>query len=141
MTESRRPLHLAVLFGTSTALYAVSMAGIASIQSNADQGLAASQAPAGDAAARLQAAHDALEARLSRAADAYASAAAGYDQLATTLETTEAALGEYADRVGVVSGASKSLPARVSLPVVSTKVVVRTTSKPRTSASTGASGG
>jgi hypothetical protein len=141
MTETRRPLHLAVLFGTSTALYAIGMAGVASIQSNEDQSLNARQAPADDAATRLQAGHDALEARLSRAADAYARAAAGYDQLATTLQTTEVALGEYADQVGVVSGASKSLPVRVSLPPVSTKVVVRTTTRPRTSASTGASGG
>ena len=68
-------------------------------------------------------------------------AASGYDELATALETTEAALGGYAGRVGAVSGASKALPARVSLPPVSTKVVVRTTSRPKTSASTGASGG
>lgn len=140
MTDVRRPLHLAVLFGASTALYAISMAGVVSIQSTADRTLMARQAPADDAATRLQAGHDALEARLAQAAAAYERAAAGYDQLATTLETTEAALGDYAGRVGVVSGASKSLPARVSLPTVSTKIVVGTTSRPKTSASTGASG-
>lgn len=141
MTEPRRPLHLAVMFGASTALYAVIMAGVASIQSKDDQVLIAKQAPGDDAATRLQDGHDALEARLARAATAYAGAAARYDALASTLETTETALGEYADRVGAVSGASKALPARVSLPAVSTKVVVRRTSRPKTTASTGASGG
>jgi hypothetical protein len=140
MTDTRRPLHLAVMFGASTALYAVSMAGVASIQSTGDQTLAAKQAPADNAATRLQEGHDALEARLARAADAYARAAAGYDQLASTLETTENALGDYAGRVQAVTGASKALPGRVSLPSVSSKVVVRTTSKPKTTTSTGASG-
>lgn len=141
MTDARRPLHLAVMFGASTALYAISMAGVASIQSKADQTLIANQAPADDAATRLSDGHDALEARLAQAAAAYARAAAGYDAMAATLDTTETALGEYAGRVGIVSGASKSLPAQVSLPKVSTKVVVKTTSRPKTSASTGASGG
>lgn len=141
MTDARRPLHLAVMFGASTALYAISMAGVASIQSKDDHALAARQAPAEKAATRLQEGHDALEARLAAAAAAYARAAAGYDAMASTLETTEAALGEYAGRVGVVSGASKALPNQVSLPKVSSKVVVKTTSRPKTSASTGASGG
>ncbi len=141
MTDSRRPLHIAVMFGASTALYAISMAGVVSIQSKTDQALAAKQAPAEDAATRLEDGHDALEARLAAAAAAYARAAAGYDAMATTLDTTETALGEYAGRVGVVSGASKALPNQVSLPKVSSKVVVKTTSRPKTSASTGASGG
>jgi hypothetical protein len=141
MTEPRRPLHLAVLFGASTAIYAISMAGVASIQSTADRALGEKQAPADDAATRLSDGHDALETRLARAAAAYARAAAGYDALVTTLETTETSLADYAGRVESVSGAAKSLPSRVSMPSVSTKVVVRTTSRPKTSASTGASGG
>lgn len=141
MTDPRRPLHLAVMFGASTAIYAISMAGVASIQSKADQTLTARQAPADDAATRLRDGHDALDARLARAAAAYARAAAGYDALVTTLDTTETALGDYAGRVAAVSGAAKSLPSRVSMPSVSTKVVVKTTSRPKTSASTGASGG
>ncbi len=140
MTDPRRPLHLAVLFGASTAIYAISIAGVASIQSTTDRALIAKQAPADDAATRLRDGHDALEARLASAAAAYARAAAGYDALVTTLDTTETALGDYAGRVEAVTGASKSLPSRVSLPSVSSKVVVKST-RPKTSASTGASGG
>lgn len=141
MTESRRPLHLAVLFGASTVLYAVSMAGIAAIQSGADRSLVARQAPADEAADRLRAGHDELDTRLAGLAAAYARAASGYDALSTSLGVTESSLDAYAVRVEAVSGAAQSLPARVRLPAVSTKVVVRTTTRPRTSASTGASGG
>ena len=141
MTESRRPLHLAVLFGASTALYAVSMAGVAIVQSGADRSLNARQAPADEAADRLRAGHDALDATLARLAGDYARAAGAYDTLSTSLGVTESSLDEYATRVEVVSGAAQALPARVRLPAVPTKVVIRTTTKPRTSASTGASGG
>lgn len=141
MTESRQPLHLAVLFGASTALYAVSMAGIAAIQSGADRTLIARQAPADDAADRLRAGHDALGTRLERLAAAYARAASEFGTVSTSLEVTESSLDDYAVRVGAVSGAAEALPARVHLPAVSTKIVVRTTTRPRTSASTGASGG
>ena len=141
MTESRRPLHLAVLFGASTALYAISIAGIAAVQSGADQSLIARQAPADEAANRLRAGHDELDVRLARLAAAYAHAASGYDRLSTSLGVAESSLDEYAARVDAVTGAAQSLPARVRLPAVPPKVVVRTTTRPRTSASTGASGG
>ena len=141
MTESRRPLHLAVLFGASTALYAVSMAGVAIVQSGADRSLNARQAPADEAAERLRAGHDALDSTLARLAGDYTRAAGAYDTLSTSLGVTESSLDEYATRVEVVSGAAQALPARVRLPAVPTKVVIRTTTRPRTSASTGASGG
>ena len=141
MTESRRPLHLAVLFGASTALYALTMAGVAALQSGADRTLIARQAPADDAADRLRAGHDALDARLARLAAVYARAASAYGTVSSSLEVTESSLDDYAVRVEAVSGAAQALPARVRLPTVSTKVVTRTTTRPRTSASTGASGG
>ena len=139
MTDPRRPLHLAVLFGASTAIYAISIAGVASIQSTTDRALIAKQAPADDAATRLRDGHDALEARLASAAAAYARAAAGYDALVTTLDTTETALGDYAGRVEAVTGASSRSP-RFGLPSVSSKVVVVRRGR-RRAPTTGASGG
>jgi len=117
------------------------MAGVAIVQSSADRTLDARQAPADEAADRLRAGHDALDARLARLAGDYARAAGAYDTLSTSLGVTESSLDEYATRVEAVSGAAQALPARVRLPAVPTKVVIRTTTKPRTSASTGASGG
>jgi hypothetical protein len=141
MTDTRRPLHLAVMLGASTALYAGSMAGVALLQSDADRALTERQAPAEDAVARLHDGHDRLDAAIGETADAYARAASRYEALTPTLTDTEASLSDLASRVETISGAARALPARISLPPV-TRTVVRTTSaRPKTSASTGASGG
>lgn len=141
MTDARRPLHLAVLLGASTALYAGSMAGVALLQSNADRALTERQAPAKDAVARLHDGHDRLEAAIGRATDAYDHAASRYDTIAPKVSDTEAALSDLAATVQTIGGAARALPAHVNLPPVSRMVVRATSSKPRTSASTGASGG
>jgi hypothetical protein len=141
VTDARRPLHLAVMIGASTALYAVSMAGVTAIQSNNDRTLIMRQTPAEDAAARLHAGHDQLEAQINQAADAYGRAAGGYDALTPRLGDMEDSLGNLAGRVQTVSGAAQALPGRISLPPISRSVVrTVTTSKPATSTTTGASG-
>jgi hypothetical protein len=140
MTESRRPVHLAVLVGTATAAYAVSLAGVTALQSETDQARIADRAPTAHLADQLGDGHDRLEATVQRAADAYARAAERYDALTRSLDATEADLGTYAERVAAVGGAARDLPARVSLPTVR-QTVTRTVAKPRVSASTGASGG
>jgi len=129
------------MIGASTALYAISMAGVTAIQSNSDRTLIMRQTPAEDAAAGLHAGHDRLEAQVNQAADAYSRAAAGYDALTPQLGGMEDSLGRLADRVQTVSGAAQALPARISLPPIS-RAVVRTvtTSRPATSTTTGASG-
>lgn len=140
MTDRRLPLHLAVLLGTSTAAYAVSLAGVTALQSGTDQAAIAQQAPAEQAAARLGAGHDQLQSDLERTAQAFQVAAARYDAIAADLSTLEAALANHAEQMAKVSGAARALPKHVSLPSV-TRVVTTTVSKPRVSASTGASGG
>jgi len=140
MTDPRRPLHLAVMIGASTALYAGSMAGVALLQSNADEALTQRQAPAKDAVARLHDGHDRLDASIGKAGDAYDRAAARYAALTPRLTDTEASLSELASRVETISGAARALPAHINLPPIAR--VVRTTSpRPKTSATTGASGG
>jgi hypothetical protein len=141
MTDTRRPLHLAVMLGATTALYAGSVAGVAYLQSNADQALTERQAPAQDAVARLHDGHDRLEAAIGQAADAYGQAASQYDALAPKLTDTEAALSDLAVRVQTIGGAARALPAGISLPPVRRTAIGTTSSRPKTSASTGASGG
>lgn len=141
MTDARRPLHLAVMVGASTALYAVSMAGVTAIQSNDDRILMLRQSPAQAAVARLRDGHDRLEAEIDRATDAYGRAAGGYDALEPRLSEMEVSLDQLTGRVKTVSGAARALPARVSMPAVSRTVRTITSSRPKTSASTGASGG
>ena len=140
MTDARRPLHLAIMLGASTALYAGSLACVALLQSDADRALTERQAPAKDAVARIHVGHDRLDAAIGQAADAYARAASRYEALTPTLTDTEASLSDLASRVETISGAARALPARISLPPV-TKVVRTTSTRPKTSATTGASGG
>ena len=52
MTDVRRPLHLAVMFGASTAVYAASLAAVTAFQSNDDRVLMQRQAPAEKPASR-----------------------------------------------------------------------------------------
>lgn len=139
MTDARRPLHLAVMIGASTAVYAASLAAVTAFQSGDDQALMRRQAPAEDAVTRLSSGHDHLDAAIGRAADAYDRAAGGYDALGSQLAGTEDSLAQLATRVQTISGAARALPGAVSLPPIS-RTVIRTTSRPKTSASTGASG-
>ena len=140
MTDARRPLHLAVMVGASTALYAVSIAGVTAIQSNNDQTLMLRQSPAEAAVARLREGHDRLEAAIDRATDDYGRAASGYDALAPQLTDMETSLEQLSGRVTTVSGAARALPGRVSMPAVSRTVPTTTSSKPKTRATTAASG-
>ena len=141
MTDARRPLHLAVMIGASTAVYAASLAAVAAFQSADDRALTERQAPAADAVARLHAGHDRLEATIGQVSDAYDQAAGGYDALAPRLQAAEDALDALAGRVTAVGGAAQALPGHVSLPPISRTVVRTTSAKPKTSGSTGASGG
>lgn len=139
MTD-RRPLHLAVMIGASTAVYAASLAAVTAFQSSDDRALMQRQAPAEDAVTRLSTGHDRLEASIGQAADAYDRAGRGYDALTPQLLGTEDSLTQLAARVQTISGAARALPAAISLPPISRTVIRTTTSRPRTSASTGASG-
>ena len=134
-TDRRIPLHLAVLVGASTAAYAISLAGITALQSAADGAVVSARAPARDAAARLTDGHDRLQAELDAAARSYETSATRYDDLSAEVTTLE----DFADAAARVSGAARALPGRVSLPSVS-RTSTGTTSKPRVSGTTGASG-
>ena len=94
MTDVRRPLHLAVMIGASTAVYAASLAAVTAFQSSADRALMQRQAPAEDAVTRLRLGHDHLETSIGDTADAYDRAAGGYDALAPKLLDTENSLSD-----------------------------------------------
>jgi len=137
--EPRLPLHLAVIAGASTAIYAVSLAGVTALQSQTDAARVADLAPVSAAADRLTAGHDRLEDSVTAAERRYASAADDYDTLTARLAAVEAALSANAKRMTAIGGAANSLPSKVSLPTVS-RSVTRTVSKPAVHTTTGASG-
>ena len=69
----------------------------------------------------------------------YAVWAARYDELISAMGSFDSTLEQYTEATARVSGAARALPGKISMPTV-TRSVVRTTVKPRVSATTGASG-
>ncbi len=139
MTEKRRPVHLAVLVGMSASAYAISLAGVAALQSATDAQVAADRAPAGVAADALATGHDQLERSLDEASRAYVVSSERYARVGTGLVDMETSLDALGTRVEKVSGAAKALPGRVSLPTISTSTRVVTRTRV-VHATTGASG-
>jgi hypothetical protein len=128
-----------MLLGASAAVYAVSLAGIAVLQSSSDAEIAARHQPYLDALARQRAANDELETAV-RQADQQVHALGGW--YATTGDQViayEARLDALAALVADVRGTAAALPARISLPSVSVRTSVGS-SAPKTSATSGASG-
>jgi len=138
MTERRRPLHLAVTFGVSAVVYAVSLAAVTSLQADQDAATAAERAPALDALASLQVANDRLGSRVASAGSLYEAASDGYRRVTAGLDALDGRLDTLATSVAGIEGAAVALPARVPLPSVSR---ARTVSAPVVHATTSASGG
>jgi hypothetical protein len=126
-----------MLLGASTALYGVTLAGVAALQSADDAALAAARAPlvADVEAARI--ANDRLEAIVLAAGGSATAVGDRYAATAAWIEDLEARLDALGALVAEVQGSAASLPARISLPSVTVR---GTTAAPRTQATTGASG-
>jgi hypothetical protein len=137
MAEKRRPIHVGVVVGLSASVYALSLAGVTSLQATTNAELTTAQAPALDAAARLGAAHTLTEQRLDAASSAYDETAKAYADLTQALGTYENGIKGLAGRVGKIEGSSLSMPSSVSMPHLSAST---TTSRPTVHACTTASG-
>ena len=128
MTDTRRPVHLAVLAGGCVGLYAASLAVVATIQSTADATVIDRRAPVEAATRSVAIDHDALSSRIDRAEDAYRVAAAAYDRARPRLDGVESTLDHLAGTVATVSGSARSLPDRVALTTVTRTIVTRVSS-------------
>jgi hypothetical protein len=141
MSDSRRPVHLAVLVGASASVYAISLAGVTALQSATDARLIAERAPADHAADVMARGHDELEDSIDDATRTYATAAGRYARLAPRLADMETSLDAFGRQVQKVTGAANALPGRVSLPTIHASTTTRTVTRTRTvHATTGASG-
>jgi hypothetical protein len=144
MTERRRslprvPAHVFLMLGASAAGYAVTLAGVAGFQSQAETAIAEARGPALAALDAAASANDQLGVRFDRARAQYAFVAGTYDVAGATLDELRAELGDLAAIVEKIQGESRALPTAVRLPAVRTTVpAVRT---PVTHATTRASGG
>lgn len=141
MAEVRPPLHVVMLAAGAAGAYAVSLAAVTSLQSQADASLIAARTPMVDAIDVVAVRHTALERAVTRAADDYARSAAGYDQLTATLTDVESSLDGLAQQTRTVGAGTSRLPSRVRLPTVRYATGPAPVAAPRTHAVTGASGG
>jgi len=134
----RVPAHIGVMLGLSTAAYAVTLAGVAADQSQAETATAAARAPAVAAVDSLTHGNDQVDAALARADEVLAAVGKDYQLAGARLAALEATLNGFAGSVAQIDGVSRALPATVPLPAVSTS---SRSSVPATHATTGASGG
>jgi hypothetical protein len=133
------PTHVWVLFGASTAGYALVLAGVTAFQAHAEASLIAARQPAVDGVAQLAAGHEALGRRLDGANADYSAAADAYVAAGGTLDALHQQVALLAGVVAEIDGVSRSMPDAVKLPAV--KRSVSTVKAPTTSGTTGASGG
>jgi hypothetical protein len=134
------PPHIGVMFGLSTAAYAVTLAGVTALQSGSEAALAAERAPAIARIDTLAAGNQRLADELAAAGATYNSVAAAYSAVGGSLADLEAALGGLATSVKHIDGVSRSLPSKIALPSVG-RVSSGGGGAPSTSSTTGASGG
>ena len=90
-------------------LYAVSLAGVTSLQAATDAQLGADRAPAAGAVEQLRDTHDAMERRLEKLATAYSAAASGYTAIAQGIAGHEQALAALGDQVTSAAGTVSKL--------------------------------
>ncbi len=112
---ARRPIHVVVAVGMTAGLYAVALAGVATLQSASDLQLTADRAPTANAVAGLKSAHDAMEASLGTLNGAYTHAADGYAGIARGIVGHEEALARLGQQVQAAAGSAAAL----SVPVIS----------------------
>ena len=114
----RIPGRVVTLLGLTTSGYALTLAGVAALQSSSDAATIAERAPAlagVEAAAR---ANDGLADRLDDLTARNTMLAGSYDAIASAIDGLEAQLGSLATSVSAVDGAARALPRSVALPPV-----------------------
>lgn len=138
---ARRPVHVVVAVGMTAGLYAVSLAGVTSLQSAADAQLAADRAPAEGVVAQLKSTHDAMEDSLARFASAYTRAANGYQAIAKGIAGHEQALASLGHQVQAAAGSAAALSVpTITLPTFSAPTLAGG-GRPASGASGSAAGG
>lgn len=137
------PARAGILLGTSAAVYALSLAAVATFQAADDRAVAAGRQPYLDAIAESRSAGDSLEATLvgidarARAIDRQ------WTDASSDIAAYEANLDELAALVAEVQGSTSALPSRIKLPSVSIHGAVASggsRARPSTTTTTRASG-
>lgn len=140
MADGRPPLHVVMLAAGAAGAYAISLAAVTALQSQADAALIQARTPIADAIDAVATRHGLLERAVGGAADDYARSAAGYDRLTATLTDLESSLDALAATTKTVGAGTAGLPSRVRLPTVRYSTAPAPAAAPRSHAVTGASG-
>jgi hypothetical protein len=114
------------MLGLSVAGYGVALALVTGLQATNEAAVRADRAPVAGALDQLAAGHDRLERSVEDAAGRYAGTAAEYRAIVDRITAIEDGIATLATSVKAVDGATRALPATVSMPVVrAVKVVAR----------------
>jgi hypothetical protein len=132
----RKPVQLALVFGATTGLYAVSLACVTELQADRDRDLAAHRSTVAAGVGAFGDANDRLAADIDRVVAAYGVAADAYARTADSLALHDASLAALSAVVSEVSGSAAALPHSAPLPRVA-RAASRAT--PTSHATTGAS--
>lgn len=133
------PARAGMLLGASAAIYAVSLAGVAAFQSQANSELAAHRQPWMDQLTQTRAANDSLEAALTKADADLQAVGASYSKAGVSVAEYDKSLNSLAALVSEVQGSAASMPKSFSLPSVSMHGSIGSSSAPRTTSTTAAS--
>ena len=120
------PAHVGTMLGLSVAGYGVALALVTGLQATSEAAVRADRAPVSVALDQLGLGHDRLERSVDDAAGRFAGTATAYRSIVDRFAAIEDGLATLATSVTSVDGATKALPATVSMPVVrSVKVVAK----------------
>lgn len=136
--EKRIPLHVGVAVGISAGVYAISLAGVTSLQAETERATAVERAPVVGVVNELTAANDRLVQRLTGAAARYDATATDYDALTKGLAAYEAGLTGLAKSVKAIQGSSVAMPRFSGGSTSITRTTINVT-QPAVHATTGAS--
>lgn len=119
MAETRRPIHLGIVIGVSTSLYAVSLAAVTGLQSAQNAQVSDAYAPLVSSVDALDGANADLGARLDAARAAYDASASSFSVVVAKVPGFEARLKALARAVTKIHGTSVNMPSGGALPRVS----------------------
>lgn len=109
--SSLRRVDVPVLVGLSTALYAVSLAGVTGLQASQDAAARARTAPLASAVSAAQRDREALELAVRAAGSAYNQDAAAYADARQRIDQLASEIAALAATVQAVRGSAAQLPA------------------------------
>ena len=142
------PARAGMLLGGTAAIYAVTLAGIAGLQASDDAAVAARRQPWVEAIAAERAANDDLAATLTTASEDAKWLGDVYADVSADVAAYRVRLDELTALVAEVEGSAAALPNRVALPSVTMRGAIAaprasggTTRAPRTTSTSGGSGG